>query len=488
MSINIKLLSLLGVLAFIVVVGVYVLRRQSQRLRLVQSSEGDVRFQSLTELTSDCYWEMDAEFRFTRLEGSMALSQGLISESDLGLACWDIPAFHLNQAQCDACRTTLQPQALFRGLELQRQLPSGDPCWIALSGSPCFDGKGVFTGYRGAGCDITRRKLDVQRIEQLAYFDELTSLPNRRSLAQHLKQALQALTNHPRHGALMFIDLDNFKTINDVQGRELGNVLLQQVAQRLTESVRDTDTVARIGSDEFVVLLNELSAYAGEATFQANGVGKAIMARLNQPYDILGQSFHSTPSIGVALFNDPLKSGEELLKRAEMAMSHAKTAGRNVMRFYDPDMEAAASELAALEAELRQGLQLGELRLHYQPVVDELSRLSGVEALVRWQHPKRGLLLPIEFIELAEKSGLIMPLGQWVLEAACQQLVSWSELETTRELSMAVNVSARQFHQPDFVTKLLDLLRRTQANPFRLKLELTERACCSLIWPMRCEK
>lgn len=470
---NIEPLFLFGVLALTAVVGVYVLQRQRQLLRLAQQPGSDKRFESLTELTSDWYWEIDAEFRFTRLEGSLAASQGLISQSEIGLVCWDIP-LRMSEAQWEAFRETLRAKAVFRSLELQRQLPSGEPCWIVLSGTPRYDGKGAFTGYRGAGRDITQLKANEQRIEQLAYFDELTGLPNRCLLAQRLQLALQMLESPPRHGALIFIDLDNFKTINDVQGHEVGNLLLQQVAQRLTESVRDIDTVARIGGDEFVVLLKELSAYAGEATFQADGTGKAIMARLNQPYEILGQTFHSTPSIGVALFNDPLKSGGDLLKRADMAMSHAKAAGRNLMRFFDPGMETVASALAALEAELRQGLQRGELRLHFQPVVDELSRLSGVEALVRWQHPQRGLLLPCEFIDLAEKTGLIMPLGRWVLEAACQQLVEWSGHEATRDLSMAVNVSARQFHQPDFVTQLLDLLRRTQANPYRLKLELTE--------------
>ena len=447
----------------------------SERMRVeTQQRESDMRFRSLTELSSDWYWEMDEQYRFTRIEGSLATTQGLARQDDLGLTFWDIPVLNMSEAQWESYRVTMRSHEVFRNLELQRPLARGESVWISISGAPCYDGKGTFLGYRGVGREITQYKAAEQKIAQLAYFDELTGLPNRRLLTTRLQQTLEHLALNNRHGALIFIDLDNFKSINDTQGQEVGDLLLKQLAQRLKDSVREIDTVARMGGDEFVVLLKELSAYAGEATFQADGTGKSIMARLNQPYDIAGQSFLCTSSMGIALFQNPLPSVDELLTRANLAMYHAKAAGRNVMQFFDPAMEAAAMARAALEIDLRKGLQRNELRLHFQPVVDEVRHMSGVEALVRWQHPQRGLIYPGEFIDLAEKTGLIIPLGQWVMESACHQLVKWAGHDATQDLSIAVNVSARQFHQPDFVPQVLDLLRRTRANPFRLKLELTE--------------
>jgi len=436
--------------------------------------ESEQRFRSLTELSSDWYWELDEAFRFTRIDGDLEGITGLTHEEHLGRTRWEMPNLNMSEADWEAHRAVLQAHEVFRELELQRMGPDGSSVWVSTSGMPFFDDKGKFLGYRGVGRNINQRKQVEQRIEQLAFFDALTGLPNRRMLTDRLTKALATVARSRRHGALIFIDLDNFKDLNDTKGHDIGDLLLRQVAARLRDCVREIDTVARLGGDEFVVMLEELSPYAGEAAFQTEASAKKILATINQPFELLGHFHHSTPSIGIALFHDQVQSVDELLKRADLAMYQAKAAGRNALRFFDPGMQAAATERAALEDDLRQGLKRQELRLHYQPVIDENGVTVGVEALVRWQHPQRGLILPGEFIDLAEKTGLITQLGQWVLEAACQQLVIWSADTATRDLSIAVNVSARQFRHSDFAEQVLNLLRTTGANPYRLKLELTE--------------
>jgi predicted signal transduction protein with EAL and GGDEF domain len=254
----------------------------------------------------------------------------------------------------------------------------------------------------------------------------------------------------------------------------MGDQLLKQVGARLCACVRAADTVARLGGDEFVVMLEELGTQESEAAGQAEAVGKKVQQALNQPFDLEGVLHHSSPSIGVALFFDLQQSVDELLQRADLAMYQSKAAGRNTLRFFDPVMQAAASARAAMETDLRRALDKREFLLHYQPVVDEASKVTGVEALLRWCHPVRGMVSPAEFIPVAEQAGLIVTLGHWVLQAACAQLVQWNGSPATRQLTIAVNVSARQFRHPEFTPQLLDLLRLSGANPYRLKLELTE--------------
>jgi diguanylate cyclase (GGDEF)-like protein len=293
-------------------------------------------------------------------------------------------------------------------------------------------------------------------------------------LIDRLTQAVAASARHASYGALLFIDLDNFKILNDTRGHHMGDQLLKQVAARLTDCVRVIDTVARLGGDEFVVMLEELGESEMDSAAQAEAVGKKILTALNHYFELDGQPHHSSPSIGVTLFFDRQQSVDELLRRADLAMYQSKAAGRNTLRFFDPVMQAAASARAALEIDLRHGLEQQEFLLYYQPVVDHDSKMTGVEALLRWRHPRRGMVSPGEFIPVAEQSGLILPLGQWVLTAACAQLVAWNTSATTRRLTMAVNVSARQFRHPEFTPQLLELLRVSGANPYRLKLELTE--------------
>jgi diguanylate cyclase (GGDEF)-like protein/PAS domain S-box-containing protein len=340
--------------------------------------------------------------------------------------------------------------------------------------TPIRDLTGHVTGVLGVCRDITDRKRAEQEIERLAFYDALTGLPNRRLLLDRLQRSLAACQRTRNLGALLFIDLDNFKDLNDTLGHDMGDQLLSQVATRLVASVREADTVARFGGDEFVVMLDNLSGELAQAAAQAETVAEKLLSSLNQPFELDGGQHYSTPSIGITLFGDERLSVDELLKRADLAMYQAKAAGRNTQRFFDPDMQAAVNARSNLEADLRQGLARGELLVHYQPVVDHQARLLGAEALVRWRHPQRGMISPGEFIPLAEQTGLILPLGQYVLQTACEQLQRWSRQPATAHLSISVNVSARQFRQPGFVAEVLQALQSHQADPRKLKLELTE--------------
>jgi len=340
--------------------------------------------------------------------------------------------------------------------------------------TPIRDLHGRVTGILGVCRDITDRKRAEQEIERLAFYDALTGLPNRRLLLDRLQRSIAACQRTRNLGALLFIDLDNFKDLNDTLGHDMGDQLLAQVAARLVGSVREADTVARFGGDEFVVMLEALAPDLQNAATQAETVAEKLLASLNQPFDLDGAQHYSTPSIGITLFGDERLTVDELLKRADLAMYQAKAAGRNTQRFFDPDMQAAVNARSNLEADLRQGLARGELLVHYQPVVDHHARLLGAEALVRWRHPQRGMISPGDFIPLAEQTGLILPLGQYVLQTACEQLQRWSQHPDTAHLSISVNVSARQFRQPGFVAEVLQTLKNHNADPRQLKLELTE--------------
>lgn len=318
------------------------------------------------------------------------------------------------------------------------------------------------------------RKKTEKQIQQLAFFDQLTKLPNRILLLDRLKQAKKASLRSGNHGAVLFIDLDNFKTLNDTLGHDMGDLLLNQVARRLVGCVRAGDTVARLGGDEFVVMLTDLHVNAEQAAAQVDIVGNKILQELSQTYWLNQVTHRSTSSIGATLFMGNLTSIDDLLKQADLAMYKSKAVGRNALRFFDPAMEVAMLERAALETDLRDAIPCRQLILHYQPQIDHRGGVTGVEALVRWQHPLRGLVPPGDFIALAEEIGVILPLGQWVLETACAQLVAWAGHPDMRHLSIAVNVSVRQFNQDDFVDQVLFALACSGADPHLLKLELTE--------------
>jgi diguanylate cyclase (GGDEF)-like protein/PAS domain S-box-containing protein len=323
--------------------------------------------------------------------------------------------------------------------------------------------------------DITQRKEAEREIVSLAFFDPLTRLPNRRLLLDRLRHALATCTRNGRSGALLFLDLDNFKSLNDTLGHDKGDLLLEQVARRLMTRVpRGSDTVARHGGDEFVIVLEDLSGNPAEAAAQAERVAEKLLTAFDLPFDLDDHQHHTTPSIGVALFDKTMGNVDDVLKRADLAMYQAKAAGRNTIRFFDLQMQTVINARVELEADLRHGLQRQEFCLQYQRQTDSNGRTIGAEALVRWRHPRGRLVSPALFIPLAEETGLILQMGQWVLETACKQLVSWAGKLETSHLTMAVNVSARQFRQPAFVEQVLEVIDSTGANPKLLKLELTE--------------
>jgi diguanylate cyclase (GGDEF)-like protein/PAS domain S-box-containing protein len=342
------------------------------------------------------------------------------------------------------------------------------PKWLSISTMRAADGD--IEHYIGSFVDISERKAAEEKISHLAHFDTLTDLPNRSNLQGRLDQVLASARRdgHRHPVAVMFLDLDRFKNVNDTLGHHVGDALLLEVSKRLTASVRESDVVARLGGDEFVVVLTGADAVAAER------VAAKVLKALSQPCQIDGHGLHTTSSIGIAVFPGDGETVEILMRNADAAMYHAKSAGRNNVQFFTASMNEAARDRRQLEEDLHLALQQGQFVLHYQPQIDALQRVFGTEVLLRWQHPEHGLVAPARFIPLAEDTGLIVPIGHWVLETACAQITAWATDARTRELQVAVNVSARQFRQADFVDQLRELLERSGAEPTRLKLELTE--------------
>ena len=561
--------------------------------RLLQQSES--RFRTLVALSSDWFWEQDAQFKFIDVDDSFLANGRPAYAAVLGICRWDLPSLNLSEAQWEQHRTLLRQRQDFRDFEIQRSDENGDVFWISVSGTPIFDAQGQFCGYQGVGKEITKRKkaeeelriaaiafesqegvliinqqfeilrtnrafsricgysaeevlgqtLDMlqsgrheddfftdmrhqlhsvgdwkgeiwhrckggevvlcymtitavihtdgklrhcvctlvditqkeaaaKEIEYLAFYDALTQLPNRRLLMDRMQQAFVSCLRSGRQCALLCLDLDHFKNLNDSLGHDMGDVLLQQVSHRLKKSVREGDTVARFGGDEFFVLLEDLSTHAGEAAEQTQQLGEKILSTLNQPYLLGSHTVHSSPSIGAVLFNGHSHAMDELVKYADLAMYAAKAEGRNTIRFFDPMMQAAVSARIALENDLRRALAEQQFQLYYQVQMQHGQVAVGAEALIRWNHPERGLVSPLQFIALAEETGLILPIGLWVLQTACEQLKRWEQDLRTADLELAVNVSARQFREPNFIEQVCAVLQETGARPNHLKLELTE--------------
>jgi len=365
--------------------------------------------------------------------------------------------------------------------EICNRARDGSLYWVYSTIVPFIGADGLPFKYISIRADITQLKQVEQQAQRLALYDPLTQLPNRRLFLERLNQAMLASGRHGQHGALLSIDLDEFKRINDTHGHGQGDLLLRKAAQRLTRCVRESDTVARMGGDEFLILLQDLGAEPAEATLRAAQVGAKLKETLNQPYRLdraddatTDEGVISTPSIGVVLFQGQAVGAGELLQRVDIAMYRAKANGRNQFVFFDMSQQEEAGKRYRIETDLRGAVAQQELRLYYQPTVDASRRVTGMEALVRWAHPTRGLVPPNDFIPIAEQSGLIVPIGHWVLETACAQLARWRADPHTAHWTLSVNVSARQFHDPQFVARTAALLASAGADPTRLYIELTE--------------
>lgn len=440
------------------------------RLPYEQARQSEDRFRSLTELSSDWLWEQDKHFRFTQLaQGRGSDNAHLAPETVIGKTRWELSPLGATEAQWQAHRQTLECHESFRNFIYQVTSAPGQLRWFSASGSPIFDAKGEFAGYRGIGQDITERKANERQIEFLAQHDVLTRLPNRLLVRDRLEQAVAHAERSRAKLALLFLDLDHFKGINDSLGHSAGDTLLKEVARRLGECVRDSDTISRQGGDEFLIVLSDLPDTDAAAPVLAK-----IMGRLQEPFQIEGDEVSTSVSMGIAIFPEDGNSFETLLKKADMAMYRAKEGGRNTYRFFDEGMNIEAIEHMVMRNGLRHALERGEFVLHYQPQIHLASgAVTGVEALIRWNHPELGMIMPGRFISVAEESGLIVPIGDWVIREACRQAMIW-KMAGVPALVMAVNLSAVQFKRGDVEQSVVHALEESGFNPALLELELTE--------------
>lgn len=445
------------------------LRDETERKRIEQT----LRIAAVAFETQDVILITDAQAKILRVNQAFVDTSGYSAEEMIGQNPRILQSGHHDAAYYQAMWQELLNAGRWSG-EIMDKRKNGEIYPKHTTITAVYDDQHRVTHYVEVSRDISQRKLDEQKIQQLAFYDTLTNLPNRRLLLDRMKQAFAVSMRSGKHGALMFIDLDHFKILNDTKGHGIGDALLLEVARRLESSVRSSDTVARLGGDEFVVVLESLSTSSDEAATLAELVAEKVRKALNRPYLFGDYTHHTTPSIGIVLFRGHQDSLEDLLKHADTAMYQAKSAGRNAIRFYDPDMQAAIEARSEMEDELRLAIEKQQFRLYYQIQVDSLNRPLGAEALLRWEHPERGLVSPMEFIPLAEETGLIVPIGLWVMQTACAQLRVWQQEALTRDLVLAVNVSARQFHQADFVVQVQRVLQDSGVNPSCLKLELTE--------------
>lgn len=417
---------------------------------------------------------LDADAHILQTNGAMLLITGYTAAEVVGKSLDVFAAERQDPELLVNQRREVERTGSWCG-EVRNQRKNGElyPAWLTLTGVK--NEGNVLTHFVATLTDITERKAREEEIRQLAFYDSLTGLPNRRLLIERLRQAMLDCPRRSQSLALMFLDLDNFKSLNDTLGHDSGDALLGQVAQRLVRCVREVDTVARLGGDEFVVLVEGLEPENGAAAAQAEVIGLKILRALNETYDDLaGVSYRSTSSMGISVYRDSGCSLDELMKQADIAMYQAKEGGGNTLRFFDPAMQASVLERAELEQSVRDGLEHQQFKLYFQPKLNDQRRIVGAEALVRWEHPERGLVLPQAFIGLTEETGLIVPMGQFVLRQACAQLVEWSHHPAYRHLGIAVNVSPREFRQPEFLDHVLGIIQASGADAGKLTLEITE--------------
>ncbi len=423
--------------------------------------------------THDAILITDAKAMIVRVNKAFIEITGYELEEVIGKTPAILKSGKHDQAFYEEMWATIKREGIWEG-ELIDRRKSGDLYPKHLTITAVKDELGVITNYVGVFSDITIRKAAEEEIHRLAFYDPLTSLPNRRLLIDRLQLAMAACDRNNSYGAVLFIDLDNFKELNDTQGHDVGDQLLVEVAHRLLACVRTGDTVARLGGDEFVVLLANLFDTELDVVPRAESVASKVLSSLHLPYLLNGQPHHGTASIGVALFHGSQKSVDELLKHSDVALYQAKNSGRATLRFFDPSMQQALEVRAKLNKELHLALHENQFELYFQPQVDAQGQCLGAEVLLRWQHPERGLLMPNEFISYAEESGLIADIDFWVLAEACKRLNRWQDKPGTTPLLLAVNVSAAAFMRADFVDDVMSIINRSGVEPGMLKLELTE--------------
>ena len=428
------------------------------------------RFQTLIDLSSDWCWEQDEEFRFKYDTASATeYRPGLQLPYSIGKKPWELPFIDVTEEQWNDFKATLAGHKPFHDLQLKCPTTSGLVRDISISGVPVFNEDGKFIGYRGIGRDVTERKLSEERIKYLATHDVLTSLPNRSLFSEILNHAIRTARRYGHKFAVLFIDLDRFKVINDTLGHEAGDKLLQEMAIRLTQTLRSSDVVARLGGDEFVILLQSVD----EQEYVAQIAGK-LLSVIVKPIVLLGQECRVSASIGICMYPVHAQDEQSLMKNADVAMYRAKEEGKNNFLFFSDNIKSQSLERLALETSLRQALERNEFFLQYQAKLDlKAEKITGVEALLRWQHPELGIVPPLKFIPLAEETGLIVPIGKWVLNAACMQNVAWQH-QGFPSLCMAINLSARQFADDNLLDDIASVLERTGMAPHLLELELTE--------------
>ncbi|MFP5340622.1 MAG: EAL domain-containing protein, partial [Gammaproteobacteria bacterium] len=431
--------------------------------------ESEERYRDLTELSSDWYWELDQDYRFTMLSGGISKLAGISLERLIGKNPRELPGVLLTREEWVAHDSALLAREPFHDFVYRFAGPDGRPRHVNTSARPIFDADGRFRGYRGVGKDITERVLAEERIQYLAYHDGLTDLPNRAMFSRILGHAIEHARRYDRKLAVLFIDLDRFKNINDTFGHEAGDTLLQETGRRLKGCVRNSDTVARLGGDEFVVLLDELREAA-----EAGVVANKILSSIIRPFQMFGQEFRVTASIGVSAYPGDGQDEQSLMKNADIAMYQAKAEGKNTHQFYSESMNAHSYQRLTLESNLRRAMELEEFRVHYQPKVDLRSgTVTGMEALLRWEHPDFGMVPPVQFIPIAEETGLIVQLGRWILREACRQNVRWQQ-QGLPALCVAVNLSPRQFADSGLLADIGSVLAETGMDPRYLELEITE--------------
>ncbi len=433
----------------------------------LQASEQ--RFRDLTELSVDWYWEMDAELRFTYVSEGIRKVRGVGPESLIGKQRWDVTDRAGDTEEMARHRATMEAHLPFKDFVLARTNADGNVTYVSHSGKPIFDEKGNFRGYRGVARDITARMRAEEGLARMAHYDALTGLPNRVLLQGRLKRAMARADRAQTLLAVMFLDLDQFKEINDSLGHAVGDSVLKETALRLESCLRATDTVARLGGDEFTILLEDVRTVE-----EISRVGDKLLQAISERADVAGHELHLSTSIGITVYPLDDQGADTLLRNADLAMYHAKQEGRNNLQFYSHDMGERTEKRVDLLGRLRGAIARNELLLHYQPQVDVRSGgIIGVEALLRWNDPGRGLVPPMQFIPLAEDTGLIVPIGEWVLREACGQARRWLDAGLG-PLTMAVNLSPRQFRLKNLVERVSAILAETGLPPDRLELEITE--------------